>query len=665
VAIALILGTIAGANSSASQAKEDFLAANIDTTASPRDDFFQYANGAWFNRNPIPDTAANWGIGNVLSEEVDIRLRRISEDAAAKMAPVGSDEQLVGDFWFTGMDEATLNKQGLSPLQPDFDSIARVRSTQDLLDVVAVFHRRQRPGPFSLLFSGRVEQDEKDSQRWMYSLRQGGLSRNSPSDYLAANPRAVAVRDALRAYLVKTFLRLHGNLDSATASADGVLKLETELAKAFGEDAYDNVSVDELTRLAPTINWKRYLQRIGVPDNTVNMRSPQFFRTLDALLRTEPLESWKDYLRFGLIRTNAGSLDDVTLENHFAFDRVSTGALSPRPRWRRVLGEMRNFWVVHPLARLYAREYRSAGVEARYRVVAESLRAAFRDRIAHLDWMTDGTKQEALRKLARLKFTIGLPVTTIDFSTMPIRRDSYVLNVMRASEWFRDLEVKKLSGPVDTPAGDLQPSWNDAFYDDSKNEVTVSGASLKIPPGWRVEELDDAFLYSATALGHELAHGFDSGGRHYDANGNKRDWWTPADSAEFVRRSQFLVDQYNGFMPLDGLYVDGARSLRENMADLAGVRIALDAFKRTEQFKKGERVAGFTPLQRFFLAYAYSHMFQSRPAAIASQLRAGAYAPNRERVNGVLMNIPEFYEAFDIKPGDRMYLPEEKRTSIW
>jgi putative endopeptidase len=665
---ALILWIVTSAQPSATQPKPDFLVANIDPTVSPREDFFQYANGEWLKRNPIPEDQARWGIWSVVWEDIYSRLRRISEEAAAKKAPRGSSEQLIGDFWATGMDSAKVNKQGLAPLQPDLDRIDRIRSIEDLIDFVAVLHKRSmltdswiQP---RVLFYGRVEQDERNSERRILSLTQGGTSMGLPA-FSATDPQRVKIRAAFRDYLFKTFLRLHRDSRKAKVSAEAVYELEAQLAKAFYQgDGYQEINLTELHQLTPSIDWNHYFRRIGITKiDSVNMRKPRFYQALDSLIRTISLEHWKDYLRFSLIYANATFLDDETFGEFFAYNSTYTGQLQPPPRWKRVVWQEKN-WLGQPLARLFVKEYFAANVKARYQAIAESIRQAFRERIVKLDWMGDSTKQNALLKLSRLKITIGFPEKWMDFSTMQLRRDSYALNMMRSAEWFHDWEIKHLNMPVDRTEVNLHATvGGDAEYDVQNNEVRVPGSV--VVPGMRDQELDDAFIYGASYLGHEISHAFDSEGRHYDAYGNKLDWWTVQDSAAFDARVQVMIEEYNEFTPLEGLHVDGQRSLAENMADLVGLRVALDAFKKTEQFKKNERVGGFTPLQRFFLAYAYGHMGHERRESLAARLRDGTYAPDRERVNGVMMNIPEFYEAFDVKPGDRMYGPENKRVKIW
>jgi putative endopeptidase len=294
--VAALILWVATLQPAAAQPKQDFLAANIDTTVSPREDFFQYANGAWFKRNPIPEDAGRWGIWNLAGEDIASRLRRISEEAATKKAPRGSIEQLIGDFWFTAMDSTTVNQQGLAPLQPDLDRINRIRSIRDLIDVVAIFHNRDQPitNPwYRALFFGHVQQDEKNSDRWIYSLLQSGISMNSYEYYSATDPRSVKIRDAFREYLFKTFLRLHRDSGKARNSADAVYDLEAKLAKAFDEGhGYQKIGLDELSRLAPTIDWNRYLRRIGITKiDSVNMRNPRFYQALDSLLRTAPLDN--------------------------------------------------------------------------------------------------------------------------------------------------------------------------------------------------------------------------------------------------------------------------------------------------------------------------------------------------------------------------------------
>jgi putative endopeptidase len=667
--VTVTLSVGASGLSAQAQSREDFLARNVDSTVSPGADFYQYATGAWLREHPIPDDQARWGIANVASDGLYLQLRRISEAAAAKTAPHGTAEQLIGDFFATGMDEATINRQGLAPLQPDLDRINRIASIGEVMDVVALLHRRTMLtdgflGQQRVLFTARVEQDETDSRRWIYRLGQGGISIR-PAAYSATDAQSTKVRNALREYLKKTFIRLDGDGAGASARADAVYNLEARLGEAFATGNQSRrIGLAELSQLAPAIDWTRYFSRLGADQLAfVNVSHPQFFQALATAAVATPLNDWKSYLRFWLIRLNAPLLDDATYGEFFALESAITGQLQPRPRWRRVIWEEKN-WLGLPLVKLFEKEYLPERTRGRYKALGESIRHAFQSRIERLDWMGDSTKRAALLKLARLKIIVGVPESSIDFSTMPMRRDVYVLNMVRAAEWFHDQEIKRLDAAVDPRALDLHPGvGGDAYYDDSNNEVNVPTPTQV--PGVRDEDLDDAFVFASMPLGHEIAHAFDSEGRHFDAYGNKLNWWTSSDAAAFDERAQVMIDQYSEFMPLEGVRIDGRNTLRENLADLIGLRVALDAFKQTAQFKKNQRIGGFTPLQRFFLAYAYAWMGHERKESLAARLKGAAHAPNRERVNGVVMNLPEFHEAFDVKPGDRMYRPESARVKIW
>ena len=668
LAAVMTLGIAASARQSGAQFRQDFLTANIDTTVSPREDFFQFANGGWIRRNPIPDDRARWGFWDLVYGDLEVRLRRINEVAALGKAPKGSLEQLVGDFWFTGMDSATINRQGLAPLQPDLDRIDRVRSTRDLVDVVAKFHREFSSVPWRrVLFAGITEQQEQNTDRWIYSLLQSGISMG-PGAYAGTGPQQVRMRAGFHEYAFKTFFRLQRDSATARQSADRVFALEAQLAKASGQPSGDQtIGLAELTQLAPTFDWPRYFRGIGIARiDSVIMRNPAFYHALDSLLSATSLETWRDYLRFWLIKTNAPFLDDRAFGDLFTWQRIGSGALQPSPRWQRVQSEERNFKLGQPLARLFEKQYAGGGLKARQQALAESLRAAFRRRIESLDWMSDSTKKRALAKLAQMTITIGESGNGIDYSSMPLRRDSYVQNQIRASEWYHDRRMHMLSQPVDRRTKDPSAQFADDWYDYRNNEVVLSAAeTVPFVPGSPDEVLDDAVVYGMTVLAHEISHAFDSEGRHYDARGNKADWWTAADDTAFVARAQVMVDQYREFTLPGGVHLDGRSSLPENLADLVGCRIALDAFKQTEQFRKNERIGGYTPLQRFFLAYAFRYARHERIEVLAGRRADDPYPPDRERVNGVVVNMPEFYEAFDVKPGDRMHRAENARVKVW
>jgi putative endopeptidase len=658
----LVVGLGGAAVGPSRQAKPDFLAANVDPTISPREDFFQYANGNWFKRNPIPDDQGSWGISNLVVEDVQARQRRIMEAAATNNAPEGGPEQLLGDLWSAAMDTAKRNREGLAPLRGVLEHIDRIRSVQDLVAHVTSLHAA---GWRSVLWLHYIAPDDRNSDRMILSFWQGGIHMNAPSYYTATDSPTVRVRNAFREYLTKTLARIYQEPGKAQASADAAYELEAAMARAYYQaDGYQLAEVSDLRRIAPTIDWAEYFRVVGLRESdSINVGKPRYLAAIDSLLRTVPLEHWKDHLRFWHLRNAAGFLDDTASADQFALRSASMGVRQPPPRWISVVG-LAGGLLGQPLARLLAADYLPPAVKARYAAMAEGFRDALRARIDKLEWMSDSTKQNAQRKLAVMRIRIGYPDTGRDYSTLQLARDSHWLNLGRIVSWNRDREVRSLRAPVDRTDWQPSPAMNDAGYDDSGNSLNIEPATILIP-GWRDDELDDALVYGYTYLGHEISHGFDNVGRRYDAAGNRRDWWTAQDATAFQERAQVMVDQYNAFTPVEGLHVDGRRTLRENIADLAGVRIALDAFKKTEQFRRGEKIGGFTPLQRFFLGYAARRMRHARPQALATTVRSDSHAPDRERVNGVLVHIPEFYEAFGIRPGDRMYRAESARVKIW
>lgn len=647
------------ATSSTYGQKKDFLAENIDSTISPGEDFFMFANGSWFKRNPIPPEEGSWGIWNLVRDDIYFRLKKINEQAALTKSPMGSPEQLIGDFWYAAMDTVTIEKQGLQPLQPDFNKINSINSLNDLIDFVGILHSRNMK---HVMFTDFITADNRNSDKSIYVLWPGGLNVGSLDYYFKNDEFSVNIRNVYQQYLFKTFKQLGNDSLNAKKIALSVYTLETKLANAIAkEGGYKKIGFTELKKLTPNINWDIYLNRISIEKlDSLAIQWPDFFTALNSELVKIPLEDWKNTLRFLLVKENAYYLDKTSFRNLFEFNKPLSGQIQQRPRWRNVLNAESDI-MIEPLTRLFIKEYFSDKMKQRYTVIIESIRNAFRERIQKLEWMNDSTKQKALEKLSKLKAHLGYPDKWKDFSTMEIKRDAYVLNMIRANQWWHLYDIKKLKEPVDKSEWGL---GNGARYDGNSNAIFMEAVSFIIP-GVKDEELDDAFVYGYTFAGHEISHGFDSDGKNYDAYGNRTNWWTKKDSTEFIARTKMMVEQYNEFMPIDTLHVNGERTLPENIADLAGLLITLDAFKKTEQYKKNETIGGYTPLQRFFLAYAYRQMGHARKERLAHNLRFDQHAPDKERVNGVVVNIPEFYEAFNIKPGDKMYRPENLRVRIW
>jgi len=367
-----------------------------------------------------------------------------------------------------------------------------------------------------------------------------------------------------------------------------------------------------------------------------------------------------------LIRSSAAYLDSVTFNNAFEYRKTLTGAAKPRPRWKRVLDSEEGA-MGEALGQLFVKEYFNEKAKQRYNDLVEAIRDAYKDRIKNLSWMSDSTKQKALDKLSKITKKVGYPDKWKDFSAMQIDAAPYVINMQHANEWWHNYNINKLGKPVDRTEWDMSPQTYNAYYNPSNNEIVLPAGMFTVP-GVRDENLDDAFVYgyaAASTIGHEITHGFDDQGRQYDAKGNLKSWWQPNDSAQFTQRASKIIHQFNEMNPVDTLHINGSATQGENIADLGGLLLGIDAFKKTEAYKKGGKIGGYTPMQRYFLGYAYSWMDQERKERLASQLQTDVHAPAKERVNGPVVNIPEFYEAFGIKPGDKMYRADSLQVKIW
>ena len=646
----------------------DFLADNIDSTVNPASDFFDYANGAWIKKNPIPADQSGWGIGYLVQEDIYTRLRDINEKAAATQSAAGSISQKIGDFWYSGMDSAGIDKQGLTPLKPDLDTIQHVASLEEFL---SVFARLQKKG-VSGLMGGGIYQDEKKSDQMALHLSQGGLGMPDRDYYFNTDEKSVSVRKAYQLYLYKSFRSLGKDSIGAVAAANAVYALETALAKASRKIEalrdpnanYHKMNLAQLQKLYYKIGWKDFLLNSSIPViDSVIVGQPEFFVALNQELTKTPLETWKNYLAFHLLSSSASYMSQDLFTDRFNYRKSITGVLSPKLRWKRVLDAEENA-IGEALGQLFVHEYFPEKSKKRYNEIVEAIRDAYKERIMRLSWMSDSTKQKALLKLSRITKKVGYPDKWRDFSALIIDRGPWILNVQRASEWWYMDQVKKLGKPVDRTEWDMSPQTYNAYYNPSNNEIVLPAGQFMVP-GKKDDELDDAFVYgyaAASTVGHEITHGFDDQGRQFDDVGNLRDWWQPNDAKLFKQNADLIIRQFNAYIPVDTIHVNGEASQGENIADLGGVLLGWDAFIKTEAYKKGEKIGGLTPAQRFFLGYAYSWMYNQRKEIMASLLMSDVHSLPKERVNGPLSNIPAFYEAFGVKPGDKMYRPDSLRV---
>jgi putative endopeptidase len=648
----------------------DFLVKNIDTTVSPADDFFDYAIGNWAKNTPIPEEESAWGIGNMVQEEIYARLRKINEKALNKRSNTGI-EQKIGDFWYSGMDTLSIEKQGLKPLKADLDNISRIQSVHDVMKVVSDFHKKG----INVLFNGYVAQDDKNSEVYAFQMTQGGLGMPNRDYYFKTDSRTEGVQKAYHIYLIKTFKQLGNKSVAAMKIAENLYYLEKRLANGSRRLAelrdpyknYNKMDVKDLKKLSYLVNWKEYFKNIEANKiDSLIVGQPDFYIALNDELKLTPINEWKNYLRFHLIRNSAPYLDKQTFNNLFNFQKRLTGTTIPRPRWKRVIDAEEDV-MGEALGQIFVKEYFNEDAKKRYTDLVENIREAYKDRIKKLTWMSDSTKEKALRKLNKINKKVGYPDKWKDFSALNIDRGPYVLNVQRGNVWWHNYMMNKLGKPVDRDEWNMTPQTYNAYYNPGNNEIVLPAGIFAVP-GMRDEDLDDAFVYGyagASTIGHEITHGFDDQGRQYDEKGNLQNWWISSDGMQFSERAKKIIQQYNEFNPVDTLHINGDATQGENIADLGGLLLGLDAFKKTEVYKSGKKIGGLTPLQRYFVGYTYGWMYKERKERLASQVMTDVHSPAKERVNGPLVNVPEFYEAFNIKPGSKMYRKDSLRVAIW
>ncbi|MBS1513269.1 MAG: M13 family metallopeptidase [Bacteroidetes bacterium] len=658
----------------AAQKKADFLAANIDKTISPGKDFFLYANNGWIKKTPIPSSESGWGIGNLVQEEIYHRILTINQNAAKTKADAGSTTQKIGDFWKAGMDTVAINKAGLSVLKELFEMIDAVQSPDDITRVAAQLHI----DGVNCFFGAYVAQDDKNSDAMVFRLDQGGLGLPNREYYFKTDDRTKNVREAYKKYMTQTLMQTGMNASQASDAVMAVFDLETRLATASRklEDLrdpyanYNKMTFGMLGNDCPAINWNSYAKNLGIKENLLNdsvvVGQPEFYKALSTEIKNTPVAVWKNYLKFHVVQSAAPYLDNTTYMNAFNFRKTLTGAKEPRPRWKRVL-DAEEGAMGELLGQLFAKEYFNEKAKARYSELVEAIRDAYVERIKKLPWMSEATKAKALDKLSKVTKKVGYPDHWKDFSSLHIAAPSFFKNMMAANTFWHYYSINKLGKPVDRTEWDMTPQTYNAYYNPSNNEIVLPAGIFAVP-GMKDDELDDAFVYGyagASTIGHEITHGFDDQGRQYDAKGNLTDWWTKEDGEEFSKRAQAIIKQFNEFNPVDTLHVNGEATQGENIADLGGMLLGLDAFKKTKAYKENKLIGGLTPLQRYFLGYAYGWMYQMKKERLANQVMVDVHAPAKERVNGPVVNVPEFYQAFGIRPGEAMYRPEGLRVNIW
>ena len=643
----------------------------MDKTANPTQNFYQYAVGNWVKNNPIPDEYSRWGSFSILAENNYKVLKGILENAAKnKTAKQGSNIKKIGDFFSTGMDSVKIEKLGIKPIEMELKNIASIKSRNDLINVIARGHKLNG----SPIFNIYAAVDAKSSKEHIATLSQSGLGLPDRDYYLKKDKRSKETREKYVKYVSKMFTLLGYPKAEAEKNANAVMKIETRLAKASmtrverrdPHKTYNKMSSTKIKKLTPNLDLDNYFTYLGfsTPDY-FNVAQPKFFKEVNKMIKQVPIKDWRIYLTWNFINRSASYLNsDFDIANFEFYRKYLRGSKVQSARWKRVMRTI-NAYLGEALGQLYVEKTFPPEAKERAAKVVVNLKAAMKSRIENLDWMSDETKKQALHKLTSFGVKIGYPDKWRDYSSLDIDSESYIGNVLKGRAFAFKRNMNKLGKPVDKTEWGMTPQTVNAYYSPTRNEIVFPAAILQ-PPFFN-QKADDAINYGAmgAVIGHEITHGFDDQGRKFDADGNLKDWWTKEDGERFDKRAQKIFDQFDSYVPIDSLHINGKLTAGENIADLGGLTVAFTAFKNTEEYKKNEKLDGFTPAQRFFFGWAQVWENNMRDQALRLRIKTDTHSPGKYRVLGPLRNMPEFWEAFNVKPGDKMRMPEDKVVKIW
>lgn len=638
------------------------------TDTGPAEDFYRYANAGWLDANPVPPEYGSWGAFHEVTERNQELLHGLLREAAERPESQGAAGRMAGDYFAAGMDEEAISAAGITPLEP---LLSRIDAVSSVADVRALAVDLQRISVGALHSLG-VSPDFEDANAYLVYVGQGGLGLPERDYYLRDDERSRTLRDAYRAHVANQFRNLGVGEDAAKDAAERILAFETRLAEAsYPAERMRDVQltlnrheVAGLDEMMPGFRLGSYLRDLGVTSQTVNVDNEGFFRALDAALSETPVETLRDYLRWHLVRAYAGSLTPALEEENFAFYGTMLGGQQKmRPRWKRML-DAATADIGEQVAQLYVAAAFSEHAKKRCEEMVDHLLSAMGRAIRNAEWMTGPTKAEALEKLAGFGYKIGFPDEWRDYSALTIERGPFVVNRMRAAAFEYDREMGRLGRPVDKAEWEMPAHQVNAYYHPLLNEIVFPAGILQ--PPFFYADADDAVNFGAigAVIGHEITHGFDDQGSRFDAEGKLRDWWSEEDRKAFEARAEVLVEQFAGYSVADDLNVNGRLTLGENIADLGGVAIALDALRETLE-DEPPLIDGLTPEQRFFLSWARVWRTNHTEAYIRLLVNVDPHSPARFRVNGPLANTPAFAEAFGVAGGSPMVRGEEERARIW
>lgn len=645
---------------------------NLDTSVLPGENFYQYANGGWLAKHPIPDEFSRYGTFDILREENRKIVRSLIEETAGS-GNISGDlvGRLVGDFYRTGMDTATIDSMGFLPILPELKNISDINNKQDINKLLAEFLAGSHPFLFHIFPSP----DRENSEMIIANLHQGGMGLADVDYYRNEDKRSKEIRAEYSIYIADMFQLIGLSEDEAVNASELILKMETRLAFSAmtrlelrdPHKTFNKTDLNGLIKLSPSIHWKLIMEAMDLQDVDVfNVNQPDFFAELSKMLKDQSIDEWKIFFKWRLLNNSASLLSSDFENRKFAFyGAFFSGKKEIQPRWKRVTSATEDA-LGEAIGKLFVAKYFPERARKRMLSLVENLRIVLQNKIENLDWMSDDTKKEALQKLSGMRVKIGYPDKWRAYDKLQFSNNTYYDNYRSASIFNMKYELAKIGKPADREEWGMTPQTVNAYYHPLLNEIVFPAGILQSP--FFDLDADDAVNYGAigVVIGHEMTHGFDDQGRKFDKDGNLNDWWTESDAKRFTERSKVLVDQYNKIKIKDDVYADGKLTLGENIADLGGVNIAFEALKRAWESEKPEsETDGFTPEQRFFLAYAHIWANNIRDKEKLRLTKEDVHSLGENRVNGALPNVEAFYKAFGITESDPEYLPVEERADIW
>lgn len=640
----------------------------MDSTVKPGEDFFLFANGKWYNDVEIPADQAGWGLVYELYEGNQKKLRSMLDEAAAgKDLTKGSPEQMMGDLYAGAMDSAAIDKKGYAPLVNDLKRIDALSSVSDIVKECAYEYTLGG----SNIFGTFVASDDRNANLNRLQFRQDGLSLPDRDYYLQDDSIKRHIRSEFVLYVTRMFNAAGEDSVVAAGNAAAILQLETSLAKSHSTPVelrdpvknYNKFALKDMNTLTPEIDWQQFISGLGAQTDTVLVGQPAYFKALSNQLKATPLPVWKSKLKLKLIEDAPLGRPFEDLKFSF-YGTTLRGIQQKQPRWKKATNIVDNL-AGDLLGKVYVNKYFPGDAKKRMLALVNNLQQVYESRIKNLDWMSDSTKQKALAKLNAFVKKIGYPDKWKDYEGVSIVRDDHFNNIRQLNIYDFKRNIAKVDKPVDKSEWFMNAAEVNAYYNPSFNEIVFPAGILQ--PPFFDNAADDAINYGAigAVIGHEMTHGFDDQGRQYDADGNLHDWWTAKDAELFMDKAKVAVDQYNAYTILDSLHVNGELTLGENIADIGGLMIAYEAFKNTGQGKSDDAIAGLTPDQRFFLSFANVWRMKYRDATTRELLMVDPHSPGKYRANGATSSMPEFYKAFNVQPGQKMYRADSVRVKIW